>query len=1012
MAQPLILPSFAAGEIAPSLYARVDLAKYHVGAALLRNMFVDYRGGASNRTGSMFVADSLDASEPTRLIPFIFSTLQAYVLVFSHFKMQVVMNGGLVIDGGTGLPFEMDTPYDAADLALLKFSQSADVMTLTHPSYTTRELTRTAHDAWTLTEVGFAPTQQIVQNVAAVASMTGDGTQYLYVVTSIGSNGLTESLPSAAATVPDSKTMSVTLGAYQTISWDPVPGAQLYNVYRTPEVAGGSPSSGQFFGFVGSSNGTSFVDSNIAPDFSRTPPQSFNPFLTPGFVDSLTITQQSTTGLSAVPTLAFSGGGGSGAAGVLRCGLAGVIAGVIGSAYKVGDVLTAVGGTFDTPGKIEVTAIDGAGGIIFYSIVTPGEYSVLPAYPITFTGGSGTGFTAANAAWTLVRAIVTNGGTDYTSAPTVAVTGGSASGAAVVATINVIHNNPSVSTYYQQRQVFAATFNQPQSFWMSKSGDFHNMGFSSPARADDSIIGTLASLQVNAIKFMVPMQSLIMLSSSGAWKVDAGQPGLPLTPSSIQALPQAYNGCADVPPIIVNYDILYVQAKGAVVRDLAYNFYVNIFTGADMTVLANHLFYGHQIKEWAYAEEPFKVIWAVREDGVLLSFTFLKEQDVYAWAHHDTQGRYRSVAVIPEGNEDAVYVVVERYISGTRHQYIERMASRNMGAVPEQGIPADLAKAWFVDAGLQYPLTYPAAQLTPSDTTAPLSIASAVLVAGGSGYVAPVAVITDRTGSGAIITLTVAGGVITGAIVVQGGTNYTNPTVEIQDSAGTGAVVAPQMTRDVVMDADAGVFVAADVGAMVRINHGWGTVRVLNSPSRITVNVLQELASAWPAASGEWSCTRPVSSVSGLGHLEGEEVAILADGNVMPRQRVHGGSVTLQSPASAIFVGLPFVAQFQTLYIDTGEMPTVQGKRKRIPAATLRVQDSRGVKVGTDFEHLRPMKERTFEPMGSPILPITGDERVLLNSDWDVQGQVCAQQDNPLPLTILGVIPELVVGDN
>jgi hypothetical protein len=74
------------------------------------------------------------------------------------------------------------------------------------------------------------------------------------------------------------------------------------------------------------------------------------------------------------------------------------------------------------------------------------------------------------------------------------------------------------------------------------------------------------------------------------------------------------------------------------VRDLSYNFYVNIYTGTDMTVLSNHLFADRTLREWAYAEEPYKIVWAVRDDGILLGYTYMKDQEVYAWTRHDTQG--------------------------------------------------------------------------------------------------------------------------------------------------------------------------------------------------------------------------------------------------------------------------------------------------------------------------------------------------------------------------------------
>ena len=186
---------------------------------------------------------------------------------------------------------------------------------------------------------------------------------------------------------------------------------------------------------------------------------------------------------------------------------------------------------------------------------------------------------------------------------------------------------------------------------MSRPGQFKNFDVSFPVSPSDAITGTLVSRQVNQIKHMVSMPNgLIMLTSGGAWQV-SGVGGV-LSPSTIQAVPQAYNGCNDMEPLTINYQILYVQQKGTVVRDLSYSFYTNIYTGADISVLSNHLFSGHSLVEWTYAEEPFKIVWAVRDDGALLSLTYLKEQEVAGWAKHTTDGLFKSISSIQEDQEE------------------------------------------------------------------------------------------------------------------------------------------------------------------------------------------------------------------------------------------------------------------------------------------------------------------------------------------------------------------------
>lgn len=931
MSQPVIQPSFAAGELSPSLYARVDLEKYHAGARKLRNFFVDYRGGAANRAGTEHIGYALLGKN--RLIPFRFSTLQNYALVFSDRAMRVVKDGGLVTEAGiaitgatnagictinvvnawanldwifitgvNGMPelnnkfylvwnrtaatvdlldlygrpinstafgvytgggtaariYTLTTPFLEADLALLKYTQSADTMTIAHPNYPPQQLTRTGHAAWTITAASFVPTVGVPTGTAAVAGTAGT-TTYNYVVTAIGSNGVTESLASVSAGCASAQ-MSSTPGAHNTVSWAaPAGGALFYKIYRQVEVPASAPAAGQLYGYIGTSVGLSFVDANIAPDFTRTPPQANNP------------------------------------------------------------------------------------------------------YP------------SAN-------------------------------------------NYPGAVCYYSQRLCFAATYNAPQQFQLSKTGDFLNFGYSTPLRADDSISATLVSGQVNAIKHLVSMQSMLAFTSDGVFKIDGGSSGAAITPATISALPQVKNGSSDVPPIAVNNNILYVQNKGSTVRDLSFNLYASVYTGDDRSVMANHLFFGHQITEWAFAEEPFKVVWCVRDDGVMLSFTYLKEQEIYAWAHHDTDGLFLSVCSIPENGEDAVYVIVERVIQGQYAKSIERMASRQLDAIPEEGVPADMTKAWFVDSGLRSALTYPASTLTPQATDAPASIYAISVIAGGSGYVAPLLAIRDQdggTGSGATATATVVAGVITAITVTNPGSGYLRPAIDIGDAAGSGAVLSPSLTRDVYMVSDVGFFGAGNVGNTVRVNRGQGIVRAIADPFTLIVNISTPLTDVWPAAAGTWSLTPQATIFTGLEHLEGRTVQVVADGNVNVPKIVTDGQITLDSPASDVLVGLGYTCDIESLDLDfTGQAPTMQGKRKKVSAVTVRVQDSRGLFAGQTFDMLNEIKERDYQPMGQPIQPLTIDERVVCDPLWNVGGRVCIRQPYPLPATVLGIMPEVEIGDS
>jgi hypothetical protein len=208
----------------------------------------------------------------------------------------------------------------------------------------------------------------------------------------------------------------------------------------------------------------------------------------------------------------------------------------------------------------------------------------------------------------------------------------------------------------------------------------------------------LVSTQLNTIKHMISMPSgLIMLTSAQAWLVNGGGAGTPMTPADATAAGQAFSGASDVPPILANADLLFVQAKGSSIRHLVFDFYKGVYTGTDISILSSHLFFGYTVTEWAFAEEPFKLVWTIRSDGAVLALTFLKEQELIGWAHSDTDGLFKSVCTATEavtrGKVDATYFVVERVINGNTVKFIERLADRFWFT------PSD---AWCVDAGLRY----------------------------------------------------------------------------------------------------------------------------------------------------------------------------------------------------------------------------------------------------------------------------------------------------------------------
>jgi hypothetical protein len=609
--------------------------------------------------------------------------------------------------------------------------------------------------------------------------------------------------------------------------------------------------------------------------------------------------------------------------------------------------------------------------------------------------------------------------------------------------------NPSVVALFDQRTVYAASTDDPDTFWTSRPGLYDNFDVSFPSQADDAITGTIVGQEVDAIQSLTPMASgLIALTSSGAYQISGGTPGAPLAPSTVGAQAQAFSGANSQPPLRVNYDLLYQQARGSAVRDLSYNFYVNVYTGQDVSALSSHLFEGRTLTNWTYAEQPWYQILGTRDDGLILSFTYLKEQELYGWSRWDTFGLYVAVTSIPENNQDMPYVAAQRPIgTGGAFVYtIERFQNRQLGGNAALNIPASAEDAWCVDAGVQYPLVTPAATLTAT-ATALGALGAADVIVGGAGYSAAATLhVADPTGTGATYSLTISGGVITAAAQITAGSGYTDPSFYTVDTGGgSGAVIVAPIQNLWTFNANNPVFSSANIGQIIRAQGGVGTVTTQNSVTQIVANMTTAIAgllpNSWgtqlymmPATSGEWSITPQVSVIGGLDHLTGNYVQCVVDGSVIPAQQVVDGCITLPAAGSAITAGLGYSCQLQLLRPDAGE-PTIQGRRKTVFALTIRTLESRGLMIGPDFNNMQELSERTNAmAMGSPIpmdcgggviyptqpngpqaqRPLAGstDKRLPTTGTWNVDAWSCIMQTWPLPATILSVIPEVAVGDD
>lgn len=561
-----------------------------------------------------------------------------------------------------------------------------------------------------------------------------------------------------------------------------------------------------------------------------------------------------------------------------------------------------------------------------------------------------------------------NPGTTTATTSAATLTGGANASTVPTATLDIGPTSgtyPGVVTYFQQRRFYANSFNNPDTLWASQTGLYQNFDTSIPTIATDAITASPWTEQVNGIQWLIPMPGgLIAMTGSRAWQIiGEGSYQLnvqPVTPSTTQAQPQAFNGCsATIPPIVIDYDVLYVEAIGnTTVRDLSWNFWVNIYTGADLTILSSHLFLYRQIVQWAWARSPYKVLWASCNDGTMLSMTYLKEQEVYGWARHDTQGLVVGMTSVTEPPVNALYVAVQRFPPGVAGGIytMERMDNRIWQSVED---------AYAVDSGVSNPMVSPAVSLFASAASG----AGVTFTAGGAAF---------SSGSvGQIIRL--GGGIAT----VTGFTDSTQVT-------GTWNLAASASPTGLPHASPGNWTIAAPVTA-------------LNAP-HLAGMTLVGLADGVPLSGLVVGPTGAISlpfaasdAKAGLPFLPQVQTPYLNGNGVVQGARKVIPAVTVRLVASGSF-------QYGTNQPDgAAQNPPQLGPTWANLAPGLPANPTGGQNPPPIYT----------SPGGQQVTQLwTGDRRVVgTNAEWNSKGQVAIQQPLPLALEIVAIMPEGLPGD-
>jgi hypothetical protein len=425
------------------------------------------------------------------------------------------------------------------------------------------------------------------------------------------------------------------------------------------------------------------------------------------------------------------------------------------------------------------------------------------------------------------------------------------------------NNFPSCVTFFEERLVFAGTNNDPQKLFFSKAGDFEDM--TTGTNAGDGMSFTIGSDQVNAIKYLKGLRTLLIGTVGGEFVATASTSAEPITPTNIQIKRQAGYGTSDVDALLAGNRILFVQRAGKKVRELVFDFDTDGYIAPDLTLLAEHIAgsgVGTGFTNWTYQQEPDSIVWVVRSDGVLTGMTYQRGENVVAWHRHILGGAFssgnavvESVAAISNSlasskGEDSLYMIVKRTINGGTKRYVEVMQPFDFAD--------NIEDAWFLDSALQY--------------------------------------------SGSATT-----------------------------------------------------------------------------------------------------------SLSGLDHLEGQTVSILANGSTHPDKVVSSGAITLDRSVTKATVGLKYTSALQTMRIESGSADgSAQGKVKRIQEITTRFFQTVGAELGSSSTStdLIPFRDSSMA-MDTAVELFTGDKQIEFNADYETDGFIYIQQQQPLPMTITAMYPQL-----
>ena len=593
------LNSFNAGELSPKMIGRHDVSQYSKGCITMQNFMVTPYGAAERRPGTRFIAHAKYADRRIRLIRFVFSSTVSYVCEFGDRYIRFFRDAAPVLDG-EGTLSEIASPYASSELEDIHFVQSADVMTIVHPSHPVMELKRVEENQFVLSEKEFDYPPMLEPNLDDSSTITPVGTDY-------------------------SKGASIILKASKDIFTTGNVGGffQLVHIRKENEIsidfsADGFSDTLEVLGnWTFTTHGTWTGTLTIQRSFDDG--QTWNDFRTYSSAKDSNIStdgEEENEGVLYRLRMEDYQQSSSGTIKLCRCLL--------------------VNPDFAVTGVVKITALTSLSSAI--------------AVVVKKLGGDEPTVEWNEGAWSDRRGF------------------------------------PRSIAFFEERMIFGGTSARPQTVWASKTNSWDN--FLLGDKDDDALEFTLSSDTVNTINWMVQHDALIIGTMDSEWTLSASDNSSALSPSNFRVHRQSVYGSSGTQAAMVGETVLFVQRGRRKVREFVFQWEKDGYTAPDMTILADHIT-ASGISEIAMQQLPDTILWCVLSNGRAAALTYEREQEVIGWQSHVTSGNFKSVAVVPAGDEDQVYFAVER----NGRICIEVMASRQQSE--------DIARQFYVDSGVE-----------------------------------------------------------------------------------------------------------------------------------------------------------------------------------------------------------------------------------------------------------------------------------------------------------------------